>query len=421
MDRINGGEENRKEKVIMKKSVICALALTGILCFFGGVQGKAAEISQEGNENEVLAVEPYEVTTGSAISIYNNSYQIQASEEEKENIIIPVVATNSGLMVYDMQLLGNIVTKGSISVTIYEDAECEKPLSEQKIYQIEPEPEQSITDSVYLEKGQNCYFQIAVSDELVTEEEGYRFYLLLQEYNSENRTLQNKEAVYAYQNGKETTIYYQVKAKKTGILTIDMDYDEFSYGTPTITLCNNKKKAISANCGIHITNAAKVKKKKETPAGKNLFAVSKGTYYLKLSGVKGTYKIQSNFSAITDNSGKKKLKAKKLTLGSKAVKGVILTEDKKSNYDWYKFTLEESDRVRISFQGSTSGKEKLQLEVVPPSSARFSNKAVLNFSGIDQNGSGKSGTQWPAGTYYFKINKTTTKGTGMYCLQVKTY
>lgn len=421
MDRINGGEENRKEKVIMKKSVICAFALTGILCFFGGVQGKAAEISQEGKENEVLAVEPYEVTTGSAISIYNNSYQIEASEEEKENIIIPVVATNSGLMVYDMQLLGNIVTKGSISVTIYEDAEREKPLSEQKTYQIESEPEQSITDSVYLKKGQNCYFQIAVSDELVTEEEGYRFQLLLQEYNSKNRTLQNKEAVYAYQNGKGTTIYYQVKTKKTGILTIDMNYDEFSYGTPTITLCNNKKKAISANCGIYITNAAKVKKKKETPAGKNLFAVSKGTYYLKLSGVKGTYKIQSNFTAITDNSGKKKLKAKKLTLGSKAVKGVILTEDKKSNYDWYKFTLEESDRVRISFQGSTSGKEKLQLEVVPPSSAKFSKRAVLNFSGIDQNGSGKSGTQWPAGTYYFKINKTTTKGTGMYCLQVKTY
>lgn len=421
MDRINGGEENKKGKVIMKKSVICAFALSGLLCFFSGIQGKAAEISQEDKENEVLAAEPYLVTTGSAISIYNNSYQIQAREEEKENIIIPVVATCGGLMVYDMQLLGNVVTKGSISVTIYEDAECKKPLSEKETYQIEPDTEQTITNSVYLEKGQYCYFQIAVSDELVTEENQYRFYLWLQEYSSENRTLQNKEAVYAYQNGKGTTIYYKIKAPKTGIFTIDMDYDEFSYGTPKITLCNNKKKAISANCGIHITNAAKVKKKKETPAGRNLFAVSKGTYYLKLSDVKGTYKMQSDFSAITDNSGKTKLKAKKLTLGGKAVKGVILTGDKKANYDWYKFTLEESDRVRISFQGSTSGKEKLQLEVVPPSSAMFSKKAVLNFSGIDQNGSGKSGTQWPAGTYYFKINKTTNKGTGMYRLQVKTY
>ncbi|MCI8408379.1 MAG: hypothetical protein HFJ09_03785 [Lachnospiraceae bacterium] len=398
---------------------LCAFMLSGILCLSSGVQGKAAKVYKEDSDNEVLTVQPYMITTGSAISVYNNSYEIQAAKEEKSNIVFPVVATNGGLVVYDMELLGTVVTKGSISVAIYEDAECKKLLNKKKSYKMGLKKDEIISDSFYLEKGQKCYFQIVVSDELTIEEEWYRFFIRFQEYNSENRILQNKEAVYSYQNGKGTSIYYKLNVSKTGIFTIDMNYDDFSYGSPKITLCNNKKKAISANCGIYITNSAKVKKKKETPKSKNIFAVSKGTYYIKVTDLKGTYKIQSKFTAITDNSGKTKKKAKNLKIGGETLKGVIFTSDKIKDYDWYKFTLEESDRIRISFTGSTSGKEKLQLEVIPPSSAKFSGKAVLKFSGIDKNGSGKSGTQWPAGTYYLRINKTTAKGNGIYQLQVK--
>ena len=416
-------KEKRREKVNMNKNVIrmCGLVLSGILCFSGGIHGKAVEISKEDSGNEVLMAEPYLVTTGSAISIYNNSYQIQASEEEKTNIIVPVVTTNAGLVAYDIDFFGDVVTKGSVSVTIYKDAECEKVLNKKKTYQIDTQTKEPISGSVYLEQGQNCYVQISVSNELMTEDKRYRFCLRLQEYSSGNCTLQNKETVYSYQNGKGNSAYYKITVKETGILTINTYFDEFSYGTPMITLCNNKKKAISANCGIQVMNAAKVKKKKETPEGRNIFAVSKGTYYLKLSDIKGTYKIQSVFSKITENSGKTKAKAKKLTLGGKVVQGVILSSDKKTVYDWYKFTLEESHRIRIGFQGSTSGKEKIQLEVIPPSSAKFTNKAVLGFSGLEENGSGKSGTQWPVGTYYLRIKKTTAKGTGTYRLRVKTY
>lgn len=255
----------------------------------------------------------------------------------------------------------------------------------------------------------------------MVDRENYEFCLRLQEYSSENRTLKNKETVFSYQNGKGTSVFYKVNVEKTGILTVDTGYDSTSYGTPRITLCNSKKKGISESCGICITNSQKVKKKKATPEGKNIFAVSKGTYYLKVSDVKGTYTIQSAFSAITENSGKSKAKAKKLTIGGKWIKGVILSEDKKNQYDWYKFTMEESKRVRINFRGSTSGKEKLQLEVIPHSGAEFTSRALLNFSGIDKNGSGKSGAEWPEGTYYLRINKTTAKGTGTYRLQIKTY
>lgn len=407
----------------MTKNIIrlCAFALAGILCLSVSVQGKAANVYKEGSDNEVLTMQPYVITTGSAISTYSNSYEIKAAKEEKSNIVFPVVATNAGLVVYDMEFIGTVVTKGSISVAVYEDAECKTPLNKIKSYQVDLECDEVMSDTIYLEKGQVCYFQIAVSEELIIEEEWYHFLIKLQEYNSEDCLLQNKEAVYAYQNGKGASIYYKVNASKTGIFTIDIDYDKFSYGTPKVVLCNNKKKAISANCGIYITNSAKVKKKKETPKSKNIFAVSKGTYYLKVTDLKGTYKIQSKFSVITDNSGKTKKKAKNLKIGGKAVKGVILTSDKKKDYDWYKFTLQESDRIRIGFQGSTSGKEKLQLEVIPPSSAQFSGKAVLKFSGIDKNGSGKSGTEWPAGTYYLRVNKNTAKGNGMYQLQVKSY
>lgn len=400
---------------------VCAFALSGILYFQGGIQGKAAQISKMESDEMVEAAEPYLITTGSAISDYSNGYQIQADEEEKGNIIVPVVATSSGLVAYNIQLLGNVVSKGSISITAYEDEDCEEILQKKKAYSMDIGTNEAVAGSVYLKKGQSCYLKITVSKKLQVDEERYRFQLQLQEYNSANRKLKNKTAVYSYQKGKGTSIYYKITVKKTGILTIDTNYDEFSYGTPKITLCNNKKKAISANCDIHIMNSAKVKKKKETPIGKNIFGVSKGTYYVKISGAKGTYKIKSTFSAVTENSGNTKEKAKSLTLGGKQVKGVILTCDKKTDYDWYKFTLEESDKIRIGFQGSTSGGEKLQLEVIPPSTAEFTQKAILGFSGIEGNGSGKSGDEWPAGTYYLKINKNTAKGTGIYCLKVKTY
>ena len=335
--------------------------------------------------------------------------------------MIPVVATNSGLVAYDIGLLGNVVSKGSISITVYEDADCKKLLKKKKTYQFNVGTKKRVTDSIYLKRKQNCYLKLTISKELMVDKEKYDFYLRLQEYSSENRTLKNKETVFSYQNGKGTSVFYKVNVKKTGILTVDTGYDSTSYGTPRITLCNSKKKGISESCGIYITNSQNVKKKKATPEGENIFAVSKGTYYLKLSDVKGTYKIRSAFSTITENSGKAKAKAKKLTIGGKWVKGVILPEDKKNKYDWYKFTLEESKRVRINFRGSTSGKEKLQLEVIPHSGAEFTQRALLSFSGIEQNGSGKSGSEWPEGTYYLRINKTTAKGTGTYRLQIKTY
>lgn len=416
-------KSKRRETAEMKKHIIkmCAVVLSGILCLQSGIQGNAAQISRTDKEETVVAAEPYLITTGSAIELYNNCYRIQAQEDEKENIVVPVVVSNSGLVAYDIQLLGNVVSKGSISVTVYGDKKCKEIIQKQKTYSLKAGQKKSIANSLYLKKGQKCYVKIEVSKQLQVEEEAYRFQLRLQEYNSGNRTLKNKTEVFSYQNGKGTKIYYKIKVKKTGILTIDTNYDEYSYGTPKITLCNNKKQAISAGCGICITNSAKVKKKKATPVGKNIFGVSEGVYYLKLSGVQGTYKIKSTFSAVEENGGQKKAKAQSLILGGKQIKGVILTSDKKTEYDWYKFTLEESDKIRIDFQGSTSGSEKLQLEVIPPSSAEFTRKAVLGFSGIDGNGSGKSVDEWPAGTYYLKINKTTAKGTGIYYLKVKTY
>lgn len=407
----------------MNRNIIgmCVLAISGILWFSGGLSGKAATIFKEVYDGGVSEAEPYVITTGSAISVYNNSYQIQAGKEEKSNIVFPVVVTNSGLLVYDMEFLGTIVENGNISVAIYEDSQCQRPLNEKKTYPINLGAEQLMTDSIYIEKPQECYFQITVSDELLIQEEWYCFNIRLQEYNSEDGVLQNKEAVYAYQNGEGASIYYKVVAPKAGIFTINMDYNESSYDTARISLCNKEKKVLSDNCKMHITNSAKVEKMKETPKCKNIFAVSKGTYYLKLTNIKGTYKIQSQFLAIKESSGKTKNKAKKLSVGGKAVKGVILSTDKKTQYDWYKFRLEASDRVRVGFKGSTSNKEELRLEVIPPSSAKFSKKAILKFSGTDGNGSGKSGAQWPAGTYYLRINKTTAKGNGTYQLQVKFY
>ena len=62
------------------------------------------------------------------------------------------------------------------------------------------------------------------------------------------------------------------------------------------------------------------------------------------------------------------------------------------------------------------------LKVIPEASnVKFTSKAVLQFDGIDSSGSGQAETSWPAGTWYICVNKSATKGSGVYSLKVKTF
>lgn len=386
------------------------LCLAGSLVLGSNVHVDAANIVDTSNQITTVETVPHVLTTGTTNDLEKKKiYNISVNEQEKEELYIPIVATNAGLISCDMQCKSNVVTAGSITVAICKDKkgtvidETEKKLNL-------GEKNDEYTTSFYANKGKTYFLRLKISKKAMTKAGNFKFQLELQETSSESCTLKNKQVVKSYQTGKGSVIYYKVVVGKTGYLTVDTSYDEENYGNPSIVLCNSKKRAIS------------IKVENHTISDDAVFAVKKGTYYLKVKDVKGGYQIRSTFTAVTDKSGISKAKAKAIKVGGKKVKGVVLTNDKKSKYDWYKFTLKKSSFVRINFIGSTTGNSKMMLEVIPPdSNVQFKTKAVLQFSGVDKNGSGQAATAWPAGTWYIRVNKSMTKGSGVYSLQVKTF
>lgn len=395
---------------ITKKTMV--LFLAGSLSFGTPIYVNGASITDSSKEITTVETVPHVLTTGTTNDLEKkNIYDICVSDREKEEVFIPIVATNAGMIFCSLQCKSNVVTAGSVTASICTDQKGTIVKGTENKQELANKEHDEYEVSFYAKKGTRYYLRLKISKNAMTEDGNFKFQLKLQEISSASRTLKNKQIVKAYQNGKGSVIYYKVAVRKTGYLTVDTLYDEENYGSPSIVLCNSKKKVISLNVENHALSDNKA-----------IFAVKKGTYYLKVKDVKGGYQISSTFSSVTDKSGSSKGKAKKLKVGGKKVKGVVLATEKKSKYDWYKFTLKKSSYVRIDFSGSTTGNSKMKLEVIPPASnVKFKKKAVLQFSGIDSNGSGQASTAWPAGTWYIRVNKSASKGSGVYALRVKTF
>lgn len=394
-------------KTRKKYIVACLLCACLALGHVSEVQGATI------TENETLQVTeetvPYVFTTGDAKDLEGmNSYTITVKKEEQKEVYVPVTASGSGLMVYSLGCKNEIVSQGAVSVAVY-DEQRELVSGTEKSFHFGGVENTVYAKSFYAQKGKTYYLKLSVSEDLSIKEDDYEFQLDLQQISSENRTLKDKKVVKAYQPEEGSSLYYKIDIKKSGYITVDTLYDLEDCGNPSVVLCDSKKKTISAKASNNLLSE-----------NQSVFAVKKGIYYLKVKDITGSYQISYHFTAVTDKSGSKKSKAKKLTLGGAKLKGIVLVTEKKTKYDWYKFTLSKSSAVRITFTGSTTGSSKIKLEVIPPASnIKFDKKPILSFQGIDSSGSGKSGAKWPAGTWYIRVNKSADNGSGVYSLGVK--
>lgn len=394
---------------ITKKAMV--LFLAGSLVFSQTDYVDGASIVDSTNQITTVETVPHVLTTGNTSDLEKKkTYNICVSEQEKEEVFIPIVATNAGLISCDMQCKSNVVTAGSITAAICSDKKGTVVKGTEEKLNLSKKSEEYIA-TFNAKKGKTYYLQLKISKSAMTEDGNFKFCLALQETSSANRTLKNKQITKAYQSGKGSAIYYKVVVGKTGYITVDTFYDEEDYGNPTIVLCNSKKKAISLQVENHTLTD-----------NKSVFAVKKGTYYLKVKDVKGGYQIRSTFSSVSDKSGKSKGKAKQVKVNGKKVTGVVLTTDKKSKYDWYKFTLKKSSYIRIDLSGSTTGDSKVLLEVIPPASnIQFEKKAIIEMKGTNTSAYGQAVTAWPAGTWYIRVKKSAAKGSGVYSFRVKTF
>jgi transcriptional accessory protein Tex/SPT6 len=199
-----------------------------------------------------------------------------------------------------------------------------------------------------------------------------------------------------------------LRGETEGILKVEMNAE--NTGT-YITLCNSSKKAITNEISSSTISDTKI------------FAVKKGTYYLKVTTNSYWLRMKTSQESATDQSGSSKSKAANLTLG-KDKSGLIFLEDKSSKYDWFKFTLTKATAVDLEISGSCSA-GTIYYELTSSSidgtlegylsGVGSYDETPLNYYTSD----GKIHTSLPKGTYYIKVYKKSAKSCGTYFVKAK--
>lgn len=208
-------------------------------------------------------------------------------------------------------------------------------------------------------------------------------------------------------------IYKKIKVTKDGLLTInayEIDSTNFWNGADSksgaeITLCSAKKKELDTTT---ITNSGKKFQKS--------YAVTKGTYYIRLTGDNAYYYMVPTFKKIALGNSKK-AKAIKVTSSFKSYIMPVNSSDAGATR-WFKFTLKKPKDVVAYIDYIGDNEVNVQL---------YRGKKLL-YTETDCKDGGTSivtkdrygnRTKWAKGTYYIKVTRGSAYGTANGILSVK--
>lgn len=211
----------------------------------------------------------------------------------------------------------------------------------------------------------------------------------------------------------KATGYVTVKATNVSALYND------TYGG--ITLCSASKQIISETDEKYLTQY------NESEYYTMTYGVKKGTtYYLRVKAMGGT-QITATFKSVKKNAATKKAKAKTIGKG-KTVKGVIIAGDKKA--DWYKIKLTKSQKIKLSYSAKTCGTSNYAGIKVTFCKSNGKNFLYNSFDNVSRTKpsswiqfyrkytNGKT-TGLATGTYYVKVEPSSTTSSGYYTLKWK--
>lgn len=318
------------------------------------------------------------------------AYGIAVPADTKE-LILPIELEHKGLLICTSVLDESTPSSVSTYLDIYADEECTESISYS-----------SYSSTAEIPEAGTYYLKFTVYDYSDVETEYYSLGFASQFYNSDDRTLMNKEWNCSGSIDYKTPIYYKVTAKEAGSITIEVDGEYSS----NVTLLNSSKKALSDEAYASSYSGGKV-----------VFAVEKGTYYVKVTSSSDIYWIRSTFKAIKDYSGATKAKAKTLTKG-KLYSGLVTTSDKTGKVDWYKITLTKSQEVNITFTGSVSSGD-IEIEFYGNG---ISGSITDHIRTVDADSSFAAETwtssKLPKGTYYIKVTKKSKVTSGFYNIRL---
>lgn len=215
-------------------------------------------------------------------------------------------------------------------------------------------------------------------------------------FDGSDRVIKSGQELIVGQKNAKQVNYFKYKATATGYIRTYAN-EEVGYRVK-VTLCNSKKKSLSAANFVGLNPTYGVKKGK--------------TYWIKLTNSSlnsdGFYAFKIKSSKVSEKSGKKKSKAVNIKR-KKTINGTI--EAGVNQADWYKFKLTGKKKVTITYKCYSDDDFRITVYYGKQSDSRtmYSNtkKGTIPSSG-----------KWPKGTYYIKVERAKkTKASGYYSLK----
>lgn len=374
----------------MKKRLLCLL-LAFIMCF-PTVTAYASEVVMDIDSGEFgEELETYTVTTGEDDELDTvKSYEIYIPVDTKK-VVLPITFNEKGLF-YCAAELAEEMSSVYLNLYIYSDEECTKRVS------------YSTYDyKAAIPKSGTYYIELSINDYSGNPPaEYYNVLFASQFFKGNDKTLKNKQWAVTGNVDTSKPVYYKVTVSKAGVLTINTEAEYSSY----VTLLDSKKKDLSEDVYAYSGNEYKA-----------VFAVKKGTYYIKVKSSSDILRIKYTFTSPEDKSGASKSKATKMTAG-KEYTGMITASDKKGTTDWYKITLTKSQKVEFEITGNvSSGNIKLEFY-----GDNISGTITRNIDTLNEDAGFKAETwtsdKLPKGTYYIKFTKDKDKTSGYYKIKL---
>ncbi len=288
----------------------------------------------------------------------------------------------------------------SVSIYLYDNEDLDNYIS---MDSISASSQEDVTDGFKVPKAGTYYVKIRSY-----QDESFDFTLAADIYSADDQTLKSgKSTLFSLLDSKDEN-YYKFTTTKSGkvkIYTSKIDGKDCYIDVSVFQKVNGKMKLVVPS---------------RSEADGSAVGLSKGTYYIKVSGGSSyqLYSIKYTFTAITDKSGSTKAKASKMTLG-KASTGLVLVSDKKSKEDWYKVTLTKTKAVTLTVKGEVS--DSITITFYNSKGSEFGSLYLSEYTTEDagtpyDNYSKKTLSK---GTYYIKVTKDENNSSGSYSITLK--
>lgn len=212
----------------------------------------------------------------------------------------------------------------------------------------------------------------------------------------------------------ETTVYHRFDVPSSGLIAVTGASRNVYTGAITggflVSLYDSSMTPLDKSSSGAYVNAAS--------SDVEYYGVSKGTYYLKVSGEK-KYAVGAAFQKVSDKAGASKAKARTIKQ-KKEVKGVLAAGEKAKKADWYKFKVTKSKKLKLEL--STGGNGYIEFYLYGPSYKKGIRIDALKNEGgtyFSVNGANRKKIKVKPGTYYIRVRRASydTKASGIYSIK----